>query len=108
MIEIINDEKYGFVFVDENNNKWSVDLYSKLEAQKASETLVNCANCYNCSNLVNCVNCIECWGCNDCRNCEYCSWCDFCDSCVDCHHSVYQCSVLGFKTDNGYWNISWR
>lgn len=88
------DEKYGLVYVDENNNMWDADLYSEEEAKELSETLVDCKNCFNSKNLIECENCVECSFCNDCEDCEYCSYCDVCVACVDCHNSAFLCSKM--------------
>ena len=95
MLEIIQDENYGRMYVDENNNRWNADFYTEQEAQTFSKTLVDCKDCYNSAHLVNCVNCIECVNCNDCIDCEYCSGCDACSSCIDCHSSAFQYSQSG-------------
>ena len=68
-------------YVDENNNKWDMEIFSKKEADECSETLVNCNNCYDCSY---CKNCNDCNNCNDCYFCKNCYDCYFCKNCYDC------------------------
>lgn len=46
------------------SNSWNSDAYSKEEAEKMANTLVNCDNCYNCS------YCSSCSYCSDCRSFE--------------------------------------
>ena len=42
MLEIIQDENYGRMYVDENNNRWNADFYTEQEAQTFSKSLVDC------------------------------------------------------------------
>ena len=64
-------------WVDENNNRWNIEIYTEEEAEKCSKSLVNCHDCYNC------VDCKYCRNCNDCR---YCINCRYCNSCLACYH----------------------
>jgi len=43
-------------------NKWSKSIYTKEQAEKYSETLINCNNCINCRS---CSSCIDCTSCSD-------------------------------------------
>lgn len=36
-------------YIDENKNKWDCDIYTEDQAQKYSESLINCFNCSDCS-----------------------------------------------------------
>lgn len=53
-------DKINNFYVDENNNRWDADIYTKSYAQKCSESLVNCRNCSDCSYCRNCHNCHNC------------------------------------------------
>ena len=50
-------------WVDENNNRWDIEIYTEGQAEKFSKSLVNCHNCRNCS---------YCYNCDYCDNCRYC------------------------------------
>ena len=79
-------EKYGY-FIDENNNRWSIEFYTLESATKKSESLNNCLNCFNCSGCSYCSRCSYCSGCfncSDCSGCSYCSGCSRCSHCSDC------------------------
>ncbi len=65
------------------SNSWNSDAYSKEEAEKMANTLVNCDNCYNCSYCSSCSYCRYCSYCSDCSDCRYCS------SCIDCRYCRY-------------------
>lgn len=65
-------------WVDKNNNKWNAKFYTKENAIKCSESLVNCYNCVNC---IDCEDCVECNGCIGCMDCVCCHNCFFCDDC---------------------------
>jgi hypothetical protein len=81
-------------------NKWNANIYTKEQAEKYADTLINCTNCINCSYCINCHNCLNCRDssyCHNCRNCLNCSYCHDCrDSsyCRDCH-DCYDC--IDFK-----------
>ncbi len=62
-------------WTDLHSNKWDCNIYSKQEAKKFSNSLINCQNCTNCRN---------CWNCRDCRDCQYCQYCWNCRDCQDC------------------------
>ena len=51
--------KINNFYVDENNNRWDADIYTKSDAQTCSESLVNCHNCRNCRDCRNCHNCSD-------------------------------------------------
>lgn len=76
-------------WVDENNNRWNIGIYTEEQAEKFSKSLVNCYNCNNCGycdNCRSCHNCRYCNKCNDCNNCRYCDYCDYCNSCRYCRY----------------------
>ena len=110
-------------WVDENNNRWDIEIYTEEQAEKASKSLVNCRNCYNChdcrychycDNCRNCDNCgycgycHDCHCCNDCRychDCRYCRNCHYCDNCRYCHDCRYcdNCGYCGYcRNCNNY------
>lgn len=95
MLKIVDDENYGLVYVDKNNNMWNADYYTEAEAEILSYSLENCRDCYNCAHSFNCVNCRECVVCIDCDDCENCSACEACSSCIDCHYSAFQYCASG-------------
>ena len=76
-------------WVDENNNGWSKERYSKEKAEELSKTLVNCANCNDCTNCRNCIDCIGCSYCRDCISCGGCSYCRNCYNCNDCTNCIH-------------------
>jgi hypothetical protein len=83
-------------WVDENNNKWAKNLYTKEQAEKWSETLIDCVSCINCEDCSfcrNCVDCVDCSCCDGCDGCKGCSWCNKCISCENCEHcfDCYDC-----------------
>lgn len=61
-------KKEGSYFVDENNNKWNADYFSKETAEKLSNTLVNCTDCSKCSYRSDCSKCFNCSNCSYCFN----------------------------------------
>ena len=62
----------GTYWVDNKLNSWSVETYTKAEAEKFSKSLVRCINCTDC---MDCMDCINCMGCSDCNNCKDCKDC---------------------------------
>lgn len=73
-------------WMDENNNRWDIEIYTEEQAEKFSKSLVNCYNCISCRNCRNCDNCRychNCYDCCDCRNCRYCCYCHYCNNCHD-------------------------
>jgi len=45
--------KNGF-WIDENNNKWDISIYTKECAEKLSLTLINCQDCQDCQDCRDC------------------------------------------------------
>lgn len=77
---------------DENHNKWSAVLYSDVEAEMYSKTLVDCSYCRDCSYCNMCIDCNDCNNCTDCiscTNCNYCIACRHCYNCNDCTSCFY-------------------
>jgi hypothetical protein len=73
-------------WVDQNGNKWSVDIYSREDAIKSSDSLsccTDCINCRHCSFCTGCENCVNCFQCIDCKKCESCTRCDSCYNCFN-------------------------
>lgn len=58
-------KKINRYWVDENNNRWNIEIYTEEQAEKYSKSLVNCYNCINC---INCRNCLNCNYCDNCSN----------------------------------------
>ena len=54
-------------WVDDNNNSWDCDIYTKDQAEKYSKSLIDCSNCSDCSD---CSYCSHCRGCRYCRGCN--------------------------------------
>ena len=79
-------------WVDENNNRWDTEIYTKEQAEKCSKRLVNCYNCDNCDYCCNCDNCDYCNYCDNCKNCRYCNYCNYCINC----NSSYNCSYCDY------------
>ena len=82
-------------WVDENNNRWGIEVCTEEQAEKLSKSLVNCYNCDNCRNCQNCRNCNNCDNCcycggcrccDNCNNCNYCRCCSNCNNCRDCRY----------------------
>ena len=69
----------------ENGNKYSKELYSYDDAERASKTLFNCENCIDCLKCENCKDCYNCEFCYDCVNCENCYFCQECFECKNCN-----------------------
>ena len=57
---MLNDDMQGGCWVDSNNNKWDITLYSKKKAKKHAKSLNNCKDCINCVDCSNCTDCINC------------------------------------------------
>ena len=76
-------EQINRYWVDENNNRWDIEIYTEKEAEKCSKSLVNCYNCCDCRNCYSCRNCIN------CRNCYSCDNCNYCNNCRNCHYCNY-------------------
>jgi len=60
---------------DNRGNKVDLDKYTKEQAIKMLDSLINCDNC---------VNCVNCSTCDDCSECEDCVNCVDCSECVNC------------------------
>ena len=76
-------------WVDENNNRWNIEIYTEEEAEKCSKSLVNCYDCDNCGACGNCRNCKNCNYCNYCCDCLNCTDCTNCNDCCYCCHCRY-------------------
>ena len=61
-VELVED-----YWIDSNNNKWYVGKYTREQAIKVSQTLINCKDCIDCDFCKNCKNCKNC---NECVNKE--------------------------------------
>lgn len=86
-------EQINRYWVDENNNRWDIEIYTEKEAEKYSKSLVNCYNCHNCHNCRNCRNCHDCYDCDYCDYCDSCYDCDYCHNCDNCRYCrhCYDC-----------------
>ena len=80
-------------WVDENNNRWDIEIYTEEQAEEFSKSLVNCYNCYNCCDCHDCDNCYDCENCTHCLNCRNCNNSKSCNSCYDCDNCdwCYKC-----------------
>ena len=81
-------------WVDENNNRWDIEIYTEEQAEKFSKSLVNCYNCRNCRNCHDCYDCYDCDYCDycdSCYDCDYCHNCDNCRCCDYCHNCGFNC-----------------
>lgn len=81
-------------WVDENNNRWDIEIYTEEQAEKFSKSLVNCYNCHNCRNCHDCYDCYDCDYCDycdSCYDCDYCHNCDNCRCCDYCHNCGFNC-----------------
>lgn len=75
-------------YIDNNNNKWNTNKWTKDEAIALSKSLIDCENCLDCYDCENCDDCKYCNNCKDCRyciNCENCIKCGKCNGCSDCN-----------------------
>lgn len=102
--KITEDLNYWII----GTNKWSKSEYTKEQAERYSDTLINCQNCSDCSdcsycsdcsscsNCSSCRDCSDCSNCSSCRYCSSCSYCRYCSSCSSCS-SCRDCS--DFKTN---------
>lgn len=52
-IKINENETY---WIDQNGNKWDVDLFTRKQAYRYSHSLENCEDCVNCIKCINCKN----------------------------------------------------
>lgn len=93
--------KINNFYVDENNNRWDADIYTKKEAMTYSESLVNCHNCSDCSC---CSDCSDCSNCHNCRDCSYCRNCSDCNN-YETNPQRYVTPKIGSRKDNTtiYW-----
>ena len=73
------EEKYGYWYV--GTNRWSSNKFTKEQAEKYSDTLVNCTGCTDCTG---CTGCTRCTDCTDCTGCTRCRGCTGCRGCTDC------------------------
>ena len=97
----------GEYWVDRNGNKWRKSKHSKAEAEKLSESLVNCTDCIECENCKHCTDCIDCYDCTHCHNCYRCGNCSYSKQCEWCNNCDYcevneQCSDCSFTEWGGY------
>ena len=76
-------------WIDENNNKWGCNYYTKEQAEKNSKTLTNCSDCSDCRD------------CSDCSDCSYCSYCSYCNDCRNCRlkgeRKMKENPIFGYK-----------
>ena len=94
-----NENNY---WTDSNNNKWDCDLYTEEQAEKNSETLINCYNCTDCSYCSYCTYCRDCSycrSCSSCRDCSSCRSCSYCSSCSSCRDCSYCSDCRDFKSN---------
>jgi len=83
-------KKVNNYWVDENNNRWDVNIYTETQAKKNSASLINCSDCsdcsrcFRCSDCSDCFDCSRCFRCSDCSDCSDCSRCFRCSDCSDC------------------------
>ena len=99
-------------WVDDNNNTWSSQEYSKDKAEKLSASLINCIGCHDCKDCHDCSYCSYCSECHDCHDCSYCRECSECHDCRDCRK--FQSNPQCYTTANNigsresqtkfYWN----
>ena len=73
-------------WVDEDDNRWDYERFTEKEAEKASQSLVNCFRCTDCN---------DCVGCQDCEHCNNCEHCNYCNNCYCCHDCLYcdKCTI---------------
>lgn len=96
-------------WVDENNNWWSKENYTKEQAEKALESLVDCYHCIDCVDCWYCFQCIRCDGCDNCmlctasKSCNACMQCYKCTKCEDCH-SMCDCKNCKGCMAVQYWD----
>lgn len=83
-------------WIDNNNNKWLAEWYSKKEAKELSKSLIDCKDCVGCSHCINCSKCIESHVCINCLECVDCFSCTICVACVNCHYCLIS-EKLSFK-----------
>ena len=77
-------KKVNNYWVDENNNRWDVNIYTETQAKKNSASLINCSDCSDCSRCFRCFRCSDCSDCFDCFRCFRCSDCSDCSDCSRC------------------------
>lgn len=82
--EIIMIKEFDDYWMDENNNTWDKNRYTKEEATMWSKTIIDCYDCHNCNDCNNCNYCFDCHNCNNCGYCSGCSNCFDCNYCRDC------------------------
>lgn len=105
---MLNDDMQGGYWVDSNNNKWDITLYSKKKAKKHAKSLNNCKdciNCFECGNCVNCFECINCSNCVDCVNCEATSGKN-CKNCIHCDNLSYSTDCINCKNGMYLYNCT--
>ena len=83
-------------WIDDNNNSWSADFYTKEQAEKYSKSLIDCRDCSGCSDCRDCSGCIGCRDCSGCRYCSDCSDCIGCRACRDCSGCRYCSDCIRF------------
>ena len=112
---------------DENQNKWTCNLYTKEQAQIYSNTLYKCRECIDCKDCENCEyginlrNCENCEYCEDCEYCEYCKYCKYgknlrncknceycenCENCKNCEDFKYQPEIYSTKKIGSRYSIT--
>lgn len=69
-----------------NGNYFSKVKYTFEDAEKISETLINCKGCIDCQDCIGCTECRECTSCTNCVNSVGCSDCHSCTECSLCYH----------------------
>ena len=70
-------------------NKWNASIYTKDQAEKYADTLINCTDCIDCSNCSSCSYCSDCIGCSGCSDCSSCIYCRYCSNCSSCSYCSY-------------------
>ena len=84
-------QKDGY-WIDNENNAWNAQWYSKADAIVQSRSLQHCNDCVNCKACIHCSGCTNCNECAYCYGCVYCNNCDCCSrakSCSACHYCVH-------------------
>jgi len=92
-------------------NKWTASTYTQGQAERYSNTLINCDNCIDCRYCSDCIDCQYCRFCSDCRGCNDCYNCCGCNDCRGCEDfksnpQRITSPVLGSRNSQTtyYWN----
>lgn len=79
---------------DEDGNVWKANKrFNSSDAERASDSLVDCNACVDCFSCRSCTGCVACSECDSCDSCTGCVYCKTLSSCYQCHNCSYSTAL---------------